>query len=545
MADRNACLHSPRQGNIFSKATFKQMGLRLDPRPRLCPLCLSYGVRWKLLAEFPGRLVAKQDAPDPDQWANAIDREAFDKGRNLEILWDDSAQRLSEFGITEAQFNPFVFSVEGGQNGETYHAIICALLTKNNKSVEKISIKSPGGPEDKTMSLRELCSYYVKNSMTDDNKPGHSKAEATECIAKAFKYLQDIGNKQQAQVFAALRASLDDVWLVGKVPVEYACPSYAGKYWINRYLTLTNQPSRKLPKALNVKVAVIMVRRNPKADDSRLMTQANILECLEAICLANQVAVRCGELPFTHVLLLNDVNLDELDVFRRLCARRLEVPPMQLLYISSPFQKRGVRIDDFWNSFKEEPESPFNSEIECLPVEAKVFSFFLALQKRYVDQLCYIGFRSGTLDGPSFIGSPIFSLDDTNLKNVSDENDKGFDKFRDMAYLYDADSEAVGGTKFKERMDHTAQALNSYVRIEVLQKKKDERVEDDIKEVIQLDGTARTHLAAALYLYMITLNGERAPFWTNRIPMMKNVDDGRRKLRTRLNQFLQAMPERN
>ena len=557
MAD-HLCFHIPQAGlplpsSVFVKKTFKEMSggkLKHIQPPQDCLLCVAYGVRVKLLTQ--GDRAPKTLAEvDIERVKAGLNGEAFDSGYN-DLIISDERPSTPLNGLTRYQFSPFVFPIVGGQNGEPYHAMICALLTNNNKDVEKISIQVPLDPKkDKTPKQRALLAYYVNGSIIADNQKGDSKDRATRCIATAFDKISGIGfmyRITQEEIFSALRVYLDDRWLVSEVKTEYACSSYLGKYWINRYLTITDQPSRKLPKAgINVKIAVIILRVSPEADDGRLMVPENLNTCLEAIRLTNQIAVGASEKPFTHVLLLNDIEPTAVPEIRDRLQKDRRAR-MQLLYLSTPFQSLANRanpteterrIDGFWQGFKGDAGSLFQNKPEGAPNEVKYFAFFLALQKRYGDQLCYIGFRSGTLDGPGFIGSPIFYLDDTGLNNVTTEKDPGFAKFADLRYLIDAFSD---GAKIEERMNYASQALNTFVRINVLQKTRTERVGHGKvakgKDVIVLDKTARNHLAAALYVYMISQVGGQPPLWTNRVAMMKTQIDRDLWLEPRLKDFL-------
>jgi hypothetical protein len=154
----------------------------------------------------------------------------------------------------------------------------------------------------------------------------------------------------------------------------------------------------------------------------------------------------------------------------------------------------GQKINAFWANSKRHPDSSFARIPECVPVEVKVFGFFLALQARYGSKLCYIGFRSGTIDGPGFIGSPIFYLDDT----------REWRDFENSEYLWNGLIK-----RGSERMMFLTRTTNTFVRINIMSQ----------ANPIKLSNDEAKQLGSALYLYMSSLQADD-PLWTKRIELM-------------------------
>ncbi|OQE41759.1 hypothetical protein PENCOP_c004G02773 [Penicillium coprophilum] len=415
---------------------------------------------------------------------------------------------------------PFTFDVEKGQNGEAYHALICSLLTGNAGQIIRINIGKALQPA--TAEQQDLLYYYVsQKAIVDTPRGGDSRDNATKCIARVFEQ----NAETQAQIFQSLRYYLNDSQLqyapadefpTGGYP--YASQAYAAKYWINRYLSLTKQG--KLPKLAGVgKIALILVRRTHKAGDGRSMTDGNIKGCLKSIRAANQAMAANGYEVFSHVIFYGDFDRNKASTLIGWAGDS----DLKALYITSPFMELNSKNDidqqihAFWANFKGSQNSSFHYIPEGVPLEVKLFGFFLAFQARYGSKLCYIGFRSGTLDGPGFIGSPIFYLDDTLTKGA-------WGDFASGNYLWDGTDRTL---QKAERMMFMTRTTNTFVRI---------NIKGNNKNPIELDGDAVKHLGSALYLYMASAPNND-PYWTQRITLMNNPNPQQNELQQMFTYF--------
>lgn len=359
-----------------------------------------------------------------------------------------------------------------------------------------------------------------------------SKSEATKFIADVFKMRPK--PEQQAKLYAGIRYFLDDGGFERNLPRKYyLSPSYAAKYWLNRYLCLTQ--GLKLPKPdAGVKVAMIMLRTEPKANNPRLMTDAHITACINAIRAANQVAARHGGgTPISHVLLYGDKTQAQMKTFIQKTMADWPLPErrngLKFLYLTSPFKvDEDKKVNEFWANYRATPGS-FSTVPEAVPVEVKMLALFLALQKRYKDMICAIGFRSGTLDGAGFVGIPIFYLDDTATKG-------SWDTFADLSYLWDGSSK---GATIQERMALASQTMNTFVRINI-------QAEYEIikgkgsttTRIVKVDQDEMKHLGAALYIYMFEGNEGDGLLWLRRVSAMNGVVNAKALLQKRCKNFI-------
>ncbi|KAJ5502467.1 hypothetical protein N7463_005341 [Penicillium fimorum] len=486
-----------------------------------CPICVCYGVRTMMLDFRPNPKHPKKTYRD------AVNEPLYQYGF--------ASYRLPAAAVsvqTPYTGMPFTFDVEKGQNGEAYHALICSLLTGNDGQIIRINIGKASQPA--TVEQQDLLYYYVsQKAIVDTPRGGDSRDNATKCIARVFEQ----NSEAQAQIFQSLRDYLNDSQLQTAAPADdtpsggypYASQAYAAKYWINRYLSLTEQGksklpteqgTSKLPKLADVgKIALLLVRRAQKAGDGRSMTEGNIKTCLKSIRAANQAMAANGYEAFNYIIFYGDFDRKQALTLVR-WAREFG---LSALYITSPFKELNSKndvdqqIDDFWSNFKGSRNSAFEYIPEGVPLEVKLFGFFLALQARYGSKLCYIGFRSGTLDGPGFIGSPIFYLDDTLTKGA-------WNDFASGNYLWDGTDRAL---QKPERMMFMTRTTNTFIRI---------NIKGGDRNLIELDDDAAKQLGSALYLYMASFPA-KDPYWTQRITMMNNPSPQQNELKQMFDYF--------
>lgn len=91
----------------------------------------------------------------------------------------------------------------------------------------------------------------------------------------------------------------------GDLYSAYLEPTYAAKFWLNRYLTLTGQG--KLPNQEDVsRLAVIHIRRWATSLVGREMDDMNWTFIVESIACANKLARQADESPFSHIISYGD-----------------------------------------------------------------------------------------------------------------------------------------------------------------------------------------------------------------------------------------------
>lgn len=108
---------------------------------------------------------------------------------------------------------------------------------------------------------------------------------------------------------------------------------------------------------------------------------------------------------------------------------------IQVQALSSPFfddSSLNASGHKIWQDFKNNQ----SSAAQPLPFEAKINGIFIGLRKRYGNNLAYLGWRSGSLDVPAFLGSPIFSLDNKIAEDERSEQ-SGLKPIKDLDPPYD------------------------------------------------------------------------------------------------------------
>lgn len=505
-----------------------------------CPLCFAYGFRRGAL-EYMERTRPKAKLIPPSGFEKKhVNEEQYDRGKGAGSVYQELP--LSHPGSSGVNNARLVFPIHKGQNGEQYHAIVCSFLSNCEPECIKLhTTKETTEDKPATQEQLDLLYYYLPSKVIKAGDTTSKKA-ATEYIANVFKNLDTPG--KQAERYNEIREFLDDGGLQPHAGGNYyISPSYTAKYWLNRYFELTGQ-GRKLPKSdpdhpehRDVKMAVIMLRTKHKAGDPRMMTDNHLTRCLDAIRAANQVAdARQGGKPISHVLLYGDKTTLQMQNFindTHALWRKQKKDGPRLLYLTSPFNTDGnEEVNQFWANFRSIGDTLFSKVPETVPVEAKVLAIFVALQKRYRNKICAIGFRSGTLDGAGFVGIPIFFLDDVSSSGK-------WSVYKDLRYIWDGNST---GAKNDERMAYAGQMMNTFVRVNI----EDKYDPPASGGVVKASHEELRHLGAALYTYMFHenegLDGHHDGadlLWLKRVSMMKG--QGKAVLESRCDAFLEGL----
>jgi hypothetical protein len=363
--------------------------------------------------------------------------------------------KIEPYQKLAAQKWRFNFNIVKGQNGETYHGLIGALITstflgseagltmaktmqeshdlfeKTQKSNEKFKgkIQPMRIPYPTVFHLtasssnqRSLLHYYLHRSQLEKPRcldwPDRlikddlviSRPELTHQIAEFFRY--NSRSEQQEAIHRAIVSLLDDQSIADSMDhFKYMMPSYLAKFFVNRYLYATWK--HKLPKACDVgRVAFIFVRRGATAGDPRQMDRVNLPRCLDAIRRANDIAriqsigsvtsVGTPAQRFTHVIIYGEVGVKE--VVKLMDEEKYG---FKTIGLAAPFDSDldNERGNEVWSSFK------YQNLEWYAPQEVMWVGIFMALKARYGPYISCIGFKSGNLDVPGLLGLPIFSLD--------------------------------------------------------------------------------------------------------------------------------------
>ncbi|KAI0128316.1 hypothetical protein BJ170DRAFT_732100 [Xylariales sp. AK1849] len=491
-----------------------------------CEICAAYGLQagWQA------------------GWRSAMGKTSMLHGNDKAISEDEIARgqaqlptnfKWKDLADTKEAPGPFNFALDKNQFGETFHLLISAIL-----SPSKIRI----GLETASDQQKELLHFYFNsNTAADVLKPdpklnNGSKASATETISYVFER-----NRNQARVFRYIRDFMDMGRLVHEPPKnKYACPSYCGKYWINRYLLATQK--KKLPKSAAVdRIAVINIRRTPetKSKDAKPlqarmeMTKDNLLNTLQGIIAANRVAQldKPSANLFSHIILYGDLypeDAEEVDGKVKKWLQKMKNPGMaiEILYITSPWRVLEPAtsgrpnvihsvINTTWANFKGEKDSFLGGkdggDIDGIPYQVKVISIYLALQARYGNKLCYIGARSGFLETAAFLGSPVFYYNETNFLDFGDKQ-----RYDDGTVLWDGPR--TRALYKNDRMGRAVDALNTLVCIDLTKVVQNAKTKG--KEVF-VEEQGKRQLMAALYMFMLahTPSREPGPMWEHRVAM--------------------------
>ena len=499
-----------------------------------------------------------------------------------------------EYAKLTSDYKSYVFKIEARQYGEMFHILFAKLFSPNIKVVNNDFIEDETGKDklgkvntgkgttgkvntgkgttgkgttgkgntgkdntgkdegtkdetgkDKIGKKRgdifPTFEYYGAQSKPGEQQEDKSIPESnftakdlsTPIIGDAFARAND-----QETLFRALRATLERQYIprdsaVAPKTLDYYCGvSYLGKFWINRFLTLTKQGEHKvnkerwrLPKEKDVqRMALIYIRREGlEGSIGRSMTLKNANVCLEAIAHAN-VAAKSNKPSspiFTHILFFGDFETrreatDLQNLVSDIPGLKDDVPQNQVLYITKPWMSPAKPNDftDFWAEYQAqgsnkpgEPGSYLKTISEGAPLQIKNMAMFLALQARYQKKICAIGFRGGYLDLAGFIGVPTFFV-----AEAWTEGD-----LKKLIY------QKAGNDG---RMVAVCNQINTFIRID-FPRPRSTRAAGELEELWDMSGNedVRQRLAAALYVFMLAKLKVEGPLWTRRVSLLENDGD--------------------
>ena len=119
-------------------------------------------------------------------------------------------------------------------------------------------------------------------------------------------------------------------------------------------------------------------------------------------------------------------------------------------------------------------------------------AIFLALQARYQENICVIGFGGGYLDFAGFIGISIFFV------NEAWKTDPTFD-LKKCIYL---------PAEHNSRIGAVSNNINTFICVDFLRTKKPEGAEEQLWDM-ETDKGVGKRLAAAFYVFMPVKDGDQ------------------------------------
>lgn len=486
-------------------------------------------------------------------------------------------------------FGSFGVQLKSGEFGEAYHVFVCRLLLGASPQINiSVEFNSHNGS---TSAIEDLFHWYeIPLVEHGQGSVGlDSKAEATRVIAAAFRAANEadihevqilsgprhgqrlVGPQlgQHAQ-FQHIRDSLgalvpteENLKSIG-TPTRYFQPSYAAKYWLNRYFRLTKQFGKKLGRGPGMvksndvgRLAVIHVRRTAKSLVGRVMDDTNLEYVAQSIAEANKACYkpckpndqganqssrtpngRYHALPFTHIMLYGDFSYEEggrlkTKVEAELTKILVKAKPTEesekaefakvirklgknihVSFISSPWDSTpegltglDLEVAQLWAQFRD-----FN--VDRLPTQVKTLGIWTALRERYDDRVCVIGHRSGFVESAGLLGIPIFYLN-----NERDSFGAGHLKKGELLW----DASAVPNPEH-DRLRELADVMDTFIPVEVLAKNPGKRQPEP---PLRVRKGFEKELAAALFVYMCCVLDDGTPVWTERVRMMHDTVGGK------------------
>ena len=529
---------------------------------RGCILCYAKGFQAGFSAIFRHPNLTLKDVPDiPQMLIGTVSFKiglalGFGNGAKKEEDGEWSWPLIALYG-DQHQKHGFNFHLEYKQYGELFHILFAKLLQPPTSVTN-----------DKAGDLFSIFPYYkikdAKNPVAD------AKDKSTAMISNAFAR----STNEQDKLFTAFRLTLERLHipemsaLTGIVPksLEYYCSiSYLGKFWINRFLTLTGQGVSKrdgqrsqLPKKDGVsRIALIHIRKQGNGASGRSMTDGNIKVCLEAIALANSKAafVDANSPAFSHILFFGDFKtMHEGLALKELVSNTeglTDLSDSNILYITEPWmstEDQNDPVQRFWALFQTQSEDYSTRALiyQDAPLQARYMAMFLALQARYKDSLCAIGFRCGYLDLAAFIGIPTFFVDaawtehsletliylpanNTTRMVAASNNINTFIRI-DFVAPRSGSTESQPANNVQVKFDSKAKQEDKVKpgdEAGFVNKGLKERGPEQLWDM-KTDGLAKKgevhvgdRLAAALYIFMLANLPQPGPLWKRRVELLK------------------------
>ncbi|KAF2716980.1 hypothetical protein K431DRAFT_298182 [Polychaeton citri CBS 116435] len=569
-ARRPGCIHF--NGNATDAcpnlpATLFQKNKWVRTRPErddgLCPICAAYGF-WSKQPSFKGEAVR----------SDAREEHSFEQGKKLQTksvtLHDWHKEHLKENHKWPSKIN---MPVRARMNGEAYHALVCALLWPTGSkvlyddettgmnpapSVQEIAIR-------KAKSHQQLLFLSFYNIKKVEKIPADQRAamhEATEAISAVFRLptKDDLRTSKknvdhQAKIFDFINKTLN-----GPLPqtksadiLKYTSAIWIAKFWLDRFLKLTKQlpnPAAApnlhesqaylgLPKSKpGTKVAMIFVRFAPATPVGKIMDLANLERCVRCVVAANRLARLASppESVFTHILFFGDIDYRRGRGLSEL-VRDIENPILEndggsalvTLYITSPWdlnpvnmtglndeeQRVAQAVSQYWQCFRAEPNSIFGAQgtvTENVPLQTKIYAMFAALRQRYGDNICAIGFRSGFIEGASFLGIPVFYLNDVTMKKLLQKSRTNeIDVINTGRALWDGDWVTRELAAPDDRLLEAGLAMSTLICIDFQAPTGDQNI------TFPITPQGRRLLTAALLVFMLVRKPDAQPLWKERV----------------------------
>lgn len=348
-----------------------------------CPLCKVVYASWKSHGQqhfLKTRHTQHLDSPPRGYLIPAVSR--------------DGPPLALNFGNKSPPASPCDVLLVYNQLGEAHHALVCGLILKDNLQLQlKAMLIWEAQPDVKMDPIEKLFDWY-KIGLTSETKYNKTKKlgaeETTRIIGAAFRACQTqttpgsntIGQLyiSQEEFHERIRKALSQASHASETSDlgynlhgQYFRPSYASKYWLNRYFALTVRMrvenvewNKRLPAKLfwkdilrrlqgkkaislpnwlklpkkdeNKRLAVIHVRRTPPSDQAigRSMDKPNLQHVARTIANVDctvearrknpqqwQTGYTCLE-PFSHVLLYGDFKYDKAESMRSDMGKALE-----------------------------------------------------------------------------------------------------------------------------------------------------------------------------------------------------------------------------
>ncbi|KAM0549068.1 hypothetical protein ACHAPJ_009643 [Fusarium lateritium] len=453
------------------------------------------------------------------------DQTAIARGSNYQQFRDSQVGRAAPIWL------------RNGEYGEAYHALMCCLYCTVTGTQIPMSINLPttGDFADDMYDLFQW--YYLPVKRADKLEREATRIGQkvpTKKIAEIFN--QPLGvhvSGYRPTLFHQLRQYLDSQTTDikkgtndGGIMERYFYPSWEAKYWLNRYLRLTNQP-RNLPKKHEVsRLAIIHVRLDAKSLIGRTMTGDTLDHVASSIAKANERVLAWNasiSFPkghsFTHVILYGDFNYSNGLKFKERVESVLG-KDIKVLFISGPWRKeapiqRGEnnnsssinnKVEELWARFRD-------IRFDGMPPQAKILNVWNALCKRYSPKACIIGHRSGFIEGAGLIGMPIFYLN--NERTDLEKALKRRHKPGELLWGSVRDPKA-------DRLRELSDVMNTFIPVEALEA----RPRRD-GATLEISDGYEDELMSALFMFMCChMYSSRAesykvwPAWTSRVDMM-------------------------
>ena len=473
-----------------------------------CVMCRAIGYRYAWTSKYieaTAEVPRNQNLHDIEAWQKKfLDFDAFKEGvMKAEELYYKMHGPLDENGIynyrPDNDYNytpttekgPWIFAISETSSGEVFHLAVAKMLlpTQITIPVEAKYKKQDADMAGTWKKSYDLLRFYglAKNPKTSGatEKPLHV---VTEIVADTFRQ----NYEQQGKLFEMIRNTFE------RSHESDSSLSSLGSYYLNCFLRSTEQNGGQLPPpGEKESVALIFVRQSAK--DDRNMSLENIRQCLLAIKQANETAPESKQTmrKFRHLILFGDV-MELEDKRVTACREFCKSEGWACTIITQPWGGKAdldSKIRRFWAEYREEGHI-FKPGWEGVPFQVKNLSLFLALRKQYGNNLCWIGFRSGFLDGAAFLGTPTFYIDSHVPLDVKNEPEQWLWKISDHS----------------DRMVNASNKINTFIRLDI------PKTPDWVLKV-----NDRNRLGAALYTYMLW--GQNEPLWTVKTAILKSKKD--------------------